>query len=297
VNKLAAPVAPFFSESVYRLLTAGLDNQPESVHLTDFPEPDLSLIDRQLEATVAAVQKIVSLGRAARVKTNIKVRQPVRDLVVILPPEVDPASLNHAAGDLRAELNVKSVDVRQSGADFLRAMVKPNFAKLGKRIGPKMKALSAALAALTPQDAVTFHDSGRLEIQLEGEAFLFTGDDLTVTVSGPAGYHVETDGGYAVGLNTVLDAELITEGYYRELINKIQNLRKSSGLAVTDRIKLGIKTTTPVWCAVETFKEKIIAETLCDELRRDGDLQFRIELKLNGEPTVLSLEKTGSPGR
>lgn len=296
VSKLAAPVAPFFSESVYRILIGELDDRPESVHLTDFPKPDESLIDEKLESTVTAVQKIVSLGRAARVKTNIKVRQPAADLVVVLPAKVDVAALAKVVEDIRGEMNVKRVDFRQSGEGFLALAIKPNFAKIGRRVGPKMKALTGVLADLAPEKAAAFRDDGKLEIELDGATFLFEDDDLLVLVSGPEGYHVETDSGFAVGLNTVLSPELITEGYYRELINKIQNLRKSSGLAVTDRIKLGIKTTPPVWHAVETFRDRIVAETLCDELSQNGTLQFSTELKLNGEPTILSLEVTEKSG-
>jgi isoleucyl-tRNA synthetase len=297
IGRLSAPVAPFFSEYIFRLLTAGSARQPESVHLTDFPRSDTAHIDDQLELTVAAVQRIVSLGRAARVKTNIKVRQPVADIVVVLAPGIDHGLLENVTADIRGELNVKQVDFRQSGEGFLRVTVKPNFAKIGRRVGPKMKALTAVLAGLPVEQAATFRDSGRLDLEVDGETFVFEGDDLAVTVSGPEGYHVEADGGYAVGLNTILTGELVTEGYYRELINKIQNLRKASGLAVTDRIRLSIRTTPPVWLAVETFKERIITETLCDELGRNGNLQFSTELKLNGEPTVLSLEVTGRPGR
>jgi len=295
VSKLAAPVAPFFSELVYRQIIGENGEQPESVHLVDFPEPDESAVDERLESAVAAEQKIVSLGRATRMKTNIKVRQPVADLVVVLPAEVDCAALEEMITDIRRELNVKKVDLRESGEGFLQLAVKPNFAKVGKRLGAKMKTLTAALGKLDPQKIAEYRETSRLEIELDGTSFLFEDDDLFVSVSGPEGYCVESDGGFAVGLNTVLTDELITEGYYRELINKIQNLRKSSGLVVTDRIRLGIKTTPPVWKAVQKFKNQIAAETLSEEIAENGDLEFRTELKLNGQPTVLSLEVLKNP--
>jgi len=296
VSELSAPVAPFFSEVVYRKLIGKNGVHPESVHLTDFPEPEEAAIDELLESTVDAVQKIVSLGRAARMKTNVKVRQPVTDLVVILPAEVDRRALEKMATDIREELNVKKVDLRESGEGFLQYALKPNFAKIGRRLGKKMQRLTLLLQDLSSDQAARYAESRRLQVTIGDHEFLFEGDDLEVMISGPEGYHVETDGGFAVGLNTILTDELITEGYCRELINKIQNLRKSSGLVVTDRIRLGIKTTAPVWKAVEKFKDQIAAETLSDEISENGDLEFRTELKLNGQPTVLSLEVSRTPG-
>ncbi len=290
VSKLTAPVAPFFSETIYRRLTdSGEDNR--SVHLADFPEPDNALVDEKLEATVGTVQKIVSLGRAARMKTNLKVRQPVSDFVVILPGEVDQSALAAAADDICSELNSKRVDLRKSGNGFLQLSVKPNFGKLGKRIGGNMKAVARALGELSGEQIHAFRDSNRLELTLAGTSYFFEGDDLIVSMSGPEGYHVEAEGGYAVGLNTQLTDELVTEGYYRELINKIQNLRKASGLAVTDRIKLSVSTTEPVQKALEAYHERIARETLSESISTEGAFEHRLELKLNGQPTVLSLEK------
>ena len=297
VCRLAAPAAPFFAETIYRKLMGDGGKEPESVHLSLFPEPDERLIDHSLEDTMAAVQTIVSLGRAARVKTNLKVRQPLADLVVVLPQGVSRAAVGAMAGEIERELNVKRVDLRETGEGFLKVTAKPNFAKLGQRMGSKMKPLAAALIRLEAQQAAQFRDSGELWVNVGDERVYVSGDDLVVAVAGPEGYHVEWDGRYAVGLNTVLTEELITEGYYRELINKIQNLRKSSGLAVTDRIRLGIKTTEPVRKAIAEFKTQIAVETLADEISENGDLQFRAELKLNGQPTVLSLELTHGPGR
>ena len=291
VSLLSAPVAPFFSDTIFRRLTEDAETPTDrSIHLSDFPEPDDSLVDESLEAAVAAVQKIVSLGRAARMKTNIKVRQPAADLVVILPAEVNRPALETMQAEIQRELNVKKVDLRDSGAGFLRYTVKPNFAKIGKRLGSRIKALSKMLEQVDPQQAADYHEKPSMEIDLDGASFLFEDDDLLVSVSGPEGYHVESDGGYAIGLNTVLSEELITEGYYRELINKIQNLRKTSGLAVTDRIRLGIKATEPVWNAIEKYRDQIASETLSDEISKNGDLEHRVELKLNGQPAVLSLE-------
>ncbi len=290
VCSLAAPVAPFFSDRIYRELADPDAGMAESVHLTDFPRAKTDLIDTPLEFAVAAVQKIVSLGRATRMKTNIKVRQPVTDLVVILPPDVSPESLRGVENDIRSELNVRAVDLRTSGEGFLRYSVKPNFAKIGKRVGGQMKALTKTLASLASEQAQAYRDNNRLELEVEGIPYLFEDDDLLVSMEGPDDYHVETDGRFTVALNTTLTDELITEGYYRELINKIQNLRKSSGLEVTDRIRLSIETTEPVWQAIRQYRDRIIEETLCEEIGKNGSLEHSTSMKLNGEPTVISLE-------
>jgi isoleucyl-tRNA synthetase len=230
-------------------------------------------------------------------KTNLKVRQPLADLIVVLPKGVSREAVAAVAEEIKRELNVKRVDLRDSGDGFLTVRAKANFAKLGQRLGSKMKPLVAALAQLDPPQAAQYRETGELWVFIGDERVFLSGNDLIITVSGPEGYHVEWDGRYAVGLNTGLDDELITEGYYRELINKIQNLRKTSGLAVTDRIRLGIRTTEPVRRAVEKYKGQIAVETLADEISENGELKFRVELKLNGQPTVLSLDVSHGPGR
>jgi isoleucyl-tRNA synthetase len=296
VAKLAAPVAPFFSEHVYQKVlgdTAAMLGTPISVHLTAFPIPDGRLVDSDLEARMAAAQRVVSLGRAARSKARLKVRQPLSEMVVIPPGDWKTETLSGMEHLLKSELNVKTITVRASGEGFVNVRVKPNFAVLGSRLGPQMKALQKAVAAWSNEQADAYRRQQRAQVALDGTSVDLGPGDLTVDTAGPDGYFAESDGRLIVAIDARIDEELRAEGFARELVNRVQNQRKKMGLAVTDRIHLTVQGPPELAEALQKHADRIKDDTLA--------VQFSVsplevepgqgwQAELNGQPATIVIE-------
>jgi isoleucyl-tRNA synthetase len=268
VSQLAAPAAPFFADHAYRELLAQKEQGTPrlSVHLGDFPAADTTAINSDLEARMAAAQRVVGLGRAARAKARLKTRQPLAEAVVVLPSDWTEEILAPMAELIAAELNVKRVSIRASAGDVAELAVKPNFAVLGTRLGSQMKALQNAVAGWDSATADQYRRRQLAQVTLEGGTVSLGPGDLLVDFRPHAGYHVESDGRLIVGIDTRLDEQLRGEGYARELINRVQNARKKMGLAVTDRIRLAVYVTPAAAEGIKRWADKIKDETLALEL-------------------------------
>lgn len=296
VARLAAPAAPFFAEHVYRRLIGKAHFEavwPESVHLCSFPTPQGSLVDKGLESRMAAAQRVVSLGRAARAKARLKVRQPLAEVVVVPPGDWQPETLNGLSEVIKAELNVKSISWRDTADGFIRLSAKPNFAALGSRLGPRMKAFQAAVIGWDTGTVDRYRREQTASVELEGTRIDIGPGDLLVDTTGPEGYFAESDGRLIVAIDARVTEDLRDEGFARELVNRVQNQRKKMGLSVTDRIRLSVRSTPIVVQALTKHADRISGETLAVEFTAAAgeDLSKRgFPLELNGEPATMMIE-------
>ncbi len=233
ISLLLAPMCPFVSDTMWRQLSGA--GETESVHLADWPAADAALVDAGLEAQMALARRLTSLGRAARSEASVKVRQPLARALVFLPADA-PEILRDIVAD---ELNVDEIDTGDELSNVLRFELAPNFKTLGPRLGERGKELKGALAALDGATAAANLEAGRaITVVLGGEPVELTPDDVQLRVRGQQGYAVSREGGEVVALDLALTDDLRGRGLVREVVRLVQDLRKTSGLEVSDRIRL-----------------------------------------------------------
>ncbi len=243
LTKLIAPIMPFLAEEMYQNLVRSSQSSgsgPESVHHCPYPEADESLIDRQLLADVALAQRVVSLGRAARNKAGIKVRQPLREMLVRAPSKADEAALERIASGVLEELNVKELTVTAQVGELITYVIKPNFALLGPKYGKRMSAIQVALRGAEPAGlAEQVEREQPVKVSLDGEESVeLLPGELVVETREREGFAVAQEGGLVVALDTHLTEELLQEGLARDLVRVINDMRKSADFDVSDRITL-----------------------------------------------------------
>ena len=286
--KAAAPMVPFITESIYRNLVCSVDkNAPISVHLADFPTANEAWIDPALEDNMEVVLEVVTLGRAARNAANIKNRQPVGQMYVKAAHELPDFFVKI----IEDELNIKEVIFRDDMSDFLAYHVKPNFHVLGPKVGKQMGAVKKALEAsngAAVKDALA--GDGSYTLHLPDGDVTVTAEDVEVTVSQRDGYNCQSYGGVTVALSTTLTEALIEEGFVREIISKVQTMRKECGLEVTDHIALDLSG-NPRLVEIARRNEAFIREiTLADSLSCDAPMGTSKEWSINGEKLTLSIK-------
>ncbi|MFQ5790885.1 MAG: class I tRNA ligase family protein, partial [Acidobacteriota bacterium] len=293
--KLAAPFVPFVAEEAYQNLVRRVwgDEAPESVHLTDYPEAEACRIDVLLNEEMATVRDIASLGLRVRTDQALKVRQPLsRAEIVLCHPEMEERISEYR--DLIAEeLNVREVAFVPGGEEHVIYGVKPNFRRLGPRLGKRMPLLKQTLdradGAVLRQSLL---EKGKAEVDLDGERFRLEMEDVEVVVQAKEGYAAAGDQTAVVVLSTELTPELIEEGIYRELLNRIQVFRKELELEYTQRIRLVIQGSERLEKIVENRRQHLMGETLCVELASDGASwanAVQREVDIEGEPATLIL--------
>jgi isoleucyl-tRNA synthetase len=296
VCRLTAPVAPFLSELIWLELT-GPNREKHgiglSVHMAGFPKADASLIDGDLEETMGLTEKIVRLGRAARARKNLKVRQPLARLSVKLPNWVSFERLEEYLPIVRDELNIKQVASADDLDRYVTYTAKLNFKNAGPKLGAFVKKAAELVAELASEAVKAFAENGRLELTDEGRKYVLDANDVDVLRDEEAGYAVESDGPVTVALSTELTEELIAEGFAREIVNKIQNMRKSSGFEVTDRITVRVASSSRLTSAAKGYEEFIRRETLADSITftENGQLENGTEWNINGEKSAIAVSK------
>ena len=275
VATLLAPFTPFLADEIYTNLAGGAEEEfgtgPDSVHLLDFPEPDPSLEDHELEAGVEAARRAVELGRAARAQAGVKVRQPLRKAVIVASG-AEREAIDRLGELVAGELNVKELEFVSEEAELVRYQVKPNYRTLGPRFGSLMPNAAAAVEALDPS-AVADAAAGRtrLGINVDGQEHELQPDDVTLVMKPLDGYQVEAEAGRAVALAVELDDELRREGLAREIVHAVQNARRESGLEVTDRIELGLAGDAELLDAARAHEAYVAGETLATSVSYDGE--------------------------
>ncbi len=294
VSKLAAPIAPFFMDRLYRDLTEitlkdRLDNA--SVHLELFPKYDASFVDKALESKMEKAQLIASMTLSLRQGHKIKVRQPLQRIMIPVHNAAEKTEIEAVQDLIKAEVNVKEIDLLDDASGILIKQIKPNFKSLGPRFGADMKEIGALIAHFEQNDINDFEKSGVKTLQLVSKTIELNLDDVEITTKDIEGWIVAHENGTTVALDIKIDEELRNEGIARELVNRIQNLRKSSGFEVTDRIDVFFERMSQgnelLEKAVLDFGAYIKAETLTntisfkDKIENGTDIAFdEIETKI-----------------
>jgi isoleucyl-tRNA synthetase len=270
---LLAPFTPFLAEEIHLNLAGGeaeeLGELPDSVHLRDFPQPDLALADPDLERAMEAVRLTVELGRAARAQARTKMRQPLRRAVIVAN-DAERAAISARADLVKAELNVKELDFVTEEGELVSYAVKPNYRSLGPRFGRRMPQVAAAVAALDPVHvAAVMAEGGEVGINVDGDEHALGADEVSLSLQPLDGYEVEAEAGHAVALQLELDDELRREGLAREIVHAVQNARKEAGLEVTDRIELSLSGDEELIAAARAHEAYLAGEVLATEVVLD----------------------------
>ena len=289
IAKTAAPMVPFISEDIYRNLVCSVDaSAPESVHLCDFPTVSEGYIDPQLEENMDAVLKIVVMGRACRNSANIKNRQPIGKMFVKAPVTLN----DYFVKIIEDELNVKKVSFTDDVSAYTDYTFKPQLRTVGPKYGKYLKQIQQELAALDGNAAMqTLRENGVLRLDSISENVVLSEEDLLITMKQMEGYMTEGDHLATVVLDTNLTPELLEEGFVREIISKLQTMRKEAGFEVMDQIAVSYAADTKAADIFEKNKEEIQSEVLAVSLHADQLSGYQKEWNINGEKVTLSVEK------
>jgi len=294
VAKLMAPIAPFYADRLFLDLNkvSGKDKS-ESVHLAKFPVFNEQVIDSNLEACMQLAQQISSMILAARKKAEKKVRQPLSKAVVPAPDDTTYNQIVYIADLIKAEVNIKKLEVLPADADMegLVKRVKPNFKTLGKKYGKLMKDIAAAVNNFGKTEISTIEKSGKFDLVIGGEKVEILADDVEIFTEDMPGWLVTNDGKLTVALDITVTDDLLREGIARELVNRIQNLRKSSGFEITDKIKIEIVKHEAINGAVENFGEYIASQTLASSIQLVDSIDDPVELDLEDYIVSIKIEK------
>ncbi len=267
VAKLMSPISPFFSDWLYQNLNNATQKEAAiSVHLTDFPVADKNLIDKELEQRMDYAQRISSLALSLRKKEKIRVRQPLNKLLIPVLDKDFERQVEAVKNLILAETNIKNLEYLYDTSGFIKKKIKPNFKTLGRRLGKNMKQAAAIIGQLDQDTINDIEKTGQFELTIDNENYLLTLEDFEIKPEDIEGWTVATDGDLTVAMDITLDEELKTEGLARELINRIQNIRKDQDFDVQDRIIIKISPTPEIENAIAQFGEFIMQETLAETL-------------------------------
>ncbi|SFA85496.1 isoleucine--tRNA ligase [Selenomonas ruminantium] len=286
--KAAAPMVPFITESIYRNLVCSIDKTaPESVHLADYPVVNEAWIDEELEKNMELVLEIVVLGRASRNETNIKNRQPVAHMYVNAERELS----DFFKEIVEDELNVKEVVFKDDMEEYLSYSFKPNFRVLGPKVGKQIGAVKAALEKLNGHKAKAELDAaGKLVVALPDGEVTLTTEDVEVSMAQTEGFNCQRYNGVTIALDTTLTEELLEEGFVREIISKVQTMRKENGFEVTDHIKVSLSGNEKLQAIVAKNEDYLKEITLADEVNYGKLSGTEKEWNINGENIIIAVE-------
>jgi isoleucyl-tRNA synthetase len=289
VCKAAAPMVPFMTEDIYRNIVCTVDaSAPESIHLCDFPVVDETRIDKELEQDMDEVLKVVVMGRACRNTANIKNRQPVAQMFIKAPHALP----EYFVEIIRDELNVKNVEFTQDVSAYTSYNFKPQLKTVGPKYGKLLGKIRQALPELDGNAAMAdLKTNGVLKLVFDGEEVLLTPEDLLIETAQAEGYISENNGDISVVLSTVLTPELIEEGFVRELISKIQTMRKEAGFEVMDKIRVSVKDNEKIQTVMQKFEKEIQTDVMADEIVYETSVGYSKEWSINGEAVTLGVEK------
>jgi len=289
VAKVAAPMIPFMTEDIYRNLVCSIDaSAPESVHLCDFPVANESWIDKELEANMENLLEIVVMGRACRNTANIKNRQPIGNMFV----KADFELSDFYKEIIEDELNVKTLTFTEDVRDFTSYTFKPQLKTVGPKFGKYLGKIRQMLSELDGNKAMDqVNAEGSLKLDIDGEEIVLLKEDLLIDMAQMEGYVSESDNSITVVLDTNLSQELIEEGFVRELISKIQTMRKEAGFEVMDKIRLFVKDNEKIEKIMQAHKEEILGEVLAEELFLGETKGYEKEWKINTEHVLMGVEK------
>ena len=289
VCKAAAPMIPFMTEEIYQNLVRSIDSQaPESIHLCDFPAVDESMIDAELEANMEMVLKVVVLGRACRNASNIKNRQPIGKMYV----KADSELSQFYKEIIEDELNVKEVEFKDDVSAFTTYEFKPQLRTVGPKYGKKLNGIRKYLSEIDGNAAKAELDAnGKIVFEVDGDTIELLEEDLLIQMIKMEGYVTEQDKNVTVVLDTNLTAELIEEGFVREIISKIQTMRKEAGFEVTDKIVISAENSVKIAEIIDKNRQMIQNDVLCERIVLEKAQGYTKEWNINGENVILGVEK------
>ena len=292
VAKLGAPIAPFFMDKLYRDLTQATQSEEfESVHLAKFPELVENFVDKSLESKMMKAQTVSSLVLSLRKKEMIKVRQPLQKVIIPAFDANFKAEINAVSDLIKAEVNVKEIELLDDASGVLVKQIKPNFKALGPRFGKDMGLIAKEIQSFTPEQISELERAGELMLVISGNNIILTTDDVEISSQDIPGWLVANANGITVALDITLTEELVKEGIARELVNRIQNIRKDSGFEVTDKIKVHLQSNPELENAVNANENYIKSETLTEELVFEADLKEGLEIEFDTIKTRILISK------
>ena len=292
VARLSSPIAPFFSEQLYRDLNNVTGrNKAESVHLTDFPEANTAFIDKALEERMEAAQLISSLVLSLRKKANIRVRQPLSKIMIPVANEEMKAQIEKVSHLIKSEVNIKEIEFLSPDNNILVKNVKPNFKTLGKKYGKQMKQIQAYFTNMSQEEIHQFEKNNGTHLNVDGVDVELTLEDALISTQDIPGWAVTSQDDLTVALDMTITDELMQEGLAREIVNRVQNLRKTGGFEVTDRIELTIENNEKTDAAIEKFGEYICNETLATINKVDALEGVEAEELVEGVNVKLMIKK------
>jgi len=292
ISKLSAPVAPFFMDKLYRDLTTSTGTEDfASVHLAEFPKFVENFVNKTLESKMQKAQTISSLVLSLRKKEMIKVRQPLQKVMIPVLDDNQRAEIEAISDLVKAEVNVKEIELLDDASGILVKQIKPNFKALGPRFGKDMGLISKEIQGFSAEQINQLDKQGTLDIVIAGNSVTLSLEDVEITSQDIEGWLVANSNGITVALDITLTEELKNEGIARELVNRIQNIRKDSGFEVTDKIKVQIKRDGILENAVSKNEDYIKSETLTDELVFADTLENGTEIEFDDIRTIILISK------
>jgi len=294
VLRLMAPVSPFFSDAIFQNLNSVTHRfEAASVHHSNFPVSNTALIDEPLEDRMQLAQDASSLILSLRKKVNIKVRQPLQKVLIPVLSRSMEEQLKKVEDLIKTEVNVKEVQYLSDTEGFIKKRIKPNFVALGKKLGPKMKAVSSALAAFTQEEILKIEKEGQYSLSIDGEAVTLHLSEVEITSEDIPGWTVANKGALIVALDITVTPELENEGNAREFVNRIQKIRKESGFELTDRIMVKVAATNGLKNSLAQFNDYICAEILADKLELVPEIEGGTEIEINDTSLKVIVLKKG----
>ena len=292
ICRLSAPISPFFTDKMYLDLTRNINQDfKESIHLENFPESDISKIDRKLEEKIKYAQIISSLTLSLRAKEKIKVRQPLNRILIPVNGDEEKNIINSVSQEIKREVNVKNIEYIEGESDLLVKSIKPNFKKLGPQYGKHMKEISAQTGLLDNSKISKLEKTGKIDLFINKKSITFDISDFDISSKDIEGWLVANEANITVALDITIDQELMDEGIAREIISKIQNLRKSNNFEVTDRIKLGFTGDSKIKNAINNNIEYIKTETLSNSVDFDIETKGGHEILFDKLKTKIFITK------
>jgi isoleucyl-tRNA synthetase len=292
ITKLSAPIAPFYMDQLYRDLTKATKTENfESVHLSEFPQFVEKYVDKSLESRMLKAQTVSSLVLSLRKKEMIKVRQPLQKVMIPILDEKQRAEIESVSDLIKAEVNVKEIELLSDVSDILVKQIKPNFKALGPRFGKDMGLIAKQIQDFNQEQIAQLESQGSIIIEIQENTITLTSEDVEISTQDIPGWLVANANGITVALDITLSEELIREGIARELVNRIQNLRKDSGFEVTDKIKVTIQTSEGLEKAIQANRIYIMSETLTEVLEFEEDLNDGTSIEFDGIITKILITK------
>ena len=291
VTKMMAPIAPFFADYLYKNLNEVTKQEDHiSVHLASFPRVSHEAIDKDLEQRMDYAQRISSMVLSLRKKENIRVRQPLQKIMLPILDESFSAQVDGVKDLILAEVNVKEIEYITDTEGIVKKKIKPNFKTLGRKLGKNMKAAIPIINQLGQEDIAAIEKSNAYQLTIDGENYELTLEDFEIIAEDIPGWLVANDGDLTVAMDISLTDDLRAEGMARELVNRIQNLRKTKDFNVTDRIKITLEKQETVLSAVELFSDYINAEVLSNQLTLADSVASEDSIEIDGAVMNLSIE-------